>query len=87
MANSDSNCPVTRGEVDLEYYAKRDGHWRDLGLPAPARRALINDELFELKQLSKRTRAHVASLHGMGPKSVRMLDAALSDENLSFMQN
>lgn len=87
MAKSNSNCPVTRGEVDLDYYANLDGNWRALGLPAPARRALVNDKLLELKHLTKHTRSHVSALHGMGPKSVRMLEAALAELKLSFKQN
>ena len=84
MAKEESNCPVTRGEVDLDFYAQRDGHWRALGLPSPACRALINDDLLELKGLTKRTKSHIAELHGMGPKSVRILEAALAAKNLSF---
>ena len=83
-SQSASQCPVTRGEVDLDYYASVDKNWCALGLPSPARRALINDELFTIKQLAKRTHSHIANLHGMGPKSVRILEAALKDNGLSF---
>jgi hypothetical protein len=86
MVEKDSQCPVTRGEVDLEYYESVDGNWRALGLSAPARRALVNDNLFKLEQLSSCTRTHISNLHGMGPHGVRILEAALSEKKISFKQ-
>jgi len=44
-ANS-SNCAVTNGEGDLDAYAAVDGVWLELGLAAPARRALIDEGLY-----------------------------------------
>ena len=54
-----SLCPVQRGEVYLNKYEKLDGVWRDLGLAAPARRALVNSKLLKLNDLKKIGRAHV----------------------------
>ena len=71
-----SQCAVTNGEVDLAWYAERDGVWRKLGLSAPARRALINDGRFTVKDLKKVSAEHLATLHGMGPKAIRMLQDA-----------
>jgi hypothetical protein len=70
---TDSQCPVTRGEVDLDWYAERDGVWRELGLPAPARRALVNDGRLAISDLKGITSKDLAHLHGMGPKALRML--------------
>lgn len=70
---SDSNCPVTRGEVDLSYYAERDAVWRELKLSAPARRALINADIYTLDDLRKWSFADLAKLHGMGPKALNTL--------------
>ena len=49
--SAQSQCAVTNGEVDLEYYASVDGAWVELGLAAPARRALVDDGLFKLSDL------------------------------------
>ena len=79
-----SRCAVTRGEVDLGAYENRDGVWRKIGLAAPARRALVDAGLTELVQLSKWTRAELASLHGMGPNALKKIDNSLKASRLSF---
>ena len=79
-----SRCAVTRGEVDLDSYASRDGAWRAIGLAAPARRALVDAGLTKLTQLSKWTRADLGSLHGMGPTALAKIDDALKASGISF---
>ena len=68
-----SNCAVTRGEVDLSKYEKVDGVWRDLGLAAPARRALIDSKILTIKDLNKWTESELMDLHGMGPSALKIL--------------
>ena len=79
-----SRCAVTRGEIDPDSYSCRDGEWRAIGLAAPARRALVDAGLTELTQLSNRTRAEIAKLHGMGPNALDGIDEALISKGLSF---
>ena len=71
-------------DVDLEYYASVDQAWRELGLAAPACRALIDDGLFKLSDLRKTSLAAVKELHGMGPNAIRILTAAMKKADLSF---
>lgn len=59
--------------IDHGWYAERDGAWRELGLAAPARRALVNAGIFTISDLASRTEAEIAALHGMGKKSLVML--------------
>jgi hypothetical protein len=82
--NPDSNCAVQRGEVDLEWYAQRDQEWVALGIAAPARRALVNLKLYKLEDLQQITQTELAKAHGMGPKTMRELDARLKTAGLSF---
>ena len=79
-----SKCAVTGGEVDLASYARRDSVWREVGLAAPARRALVDAKIVTLAGLAKRTRASIAELHGMGPSALRSLDAELRRRGLAF---
>lgn len=79
-----SNCPVTNDEVDLDYYASVDGVWREIGLAAPARRALIDDGMFKLSDLRKTSLAAVKELHGMGPNAIRILISEMKKADLSF---
>ena len=84
VSRDESRCKVQKGEVDLDHYAARDSEWREIGLAAPARRALVNAGLVKLQQISKWTRSDVAALHGMGPHALRKLDAALERNGISY---
>jgi predicted RecB family nuclease len=53
-------------------------------ISAPARRALEGAGLTTLKKLAKACEADVAELHGMGPKALGILKAALKAEGLAF---
>ena len=52
---------------------KADQLWKDLGLAAPARRALINADIKTLLDLKKWTKADLAELHGIGPNALVIL--------------
>lgn len=75
---------VTNGEVDLDAYAAVDGAWRELGLAAPARRALIDDGHYKLSDLRKVSLDAIKDLHGMGPNAIRILTTAMKKADLSF---
>ena len=83
-SNKVSRCAVTRGEIDRDAYARRDGEWRAIGLAAPARRALVDAGLTELSGLSNWTRAELTALHGMGPRALDIIDEALMSKGFSF---
>ena len=82
-ANS-SNCAVTNGEVDLEAYAAVDGVWVELGLAAPARRALIDEGLYKVSDLRKYSLDAIKDLHGMGPNAIRILITAMKKSDINF---
>ena len=79
-----SQTAPLQDDVDLEYYASVDQIWRELGLAAPARRALIDDGLFKLSDLRKTSLAAVKELHGMGPNAIRILTLEMKKADLSF---
>lgn len=68
-----SSCPVARGEVDFDWYAARDAVWRELGLAAPARRALVDAGILKKSQLRGFTLAELAALHGIGKTALPKL--------------
>lgn len=53
-------------------------------LPAPARRALENNNIYTLDELSKLSEVEILKLHGMGKTSIPKLQKVLSDVGLSF---
>ena len=54
------------------------------GLSAPARRALAAAGLTRLAQLARVSEAELLKLHGLGPKSMPLLKAALAERGLSL---
>jgi hypothetical protein len=74
----------TQNEVDLDAYAGVDGPWRELGLSAPARRALIDEGYYKLSDLRKVSLDAIKDLHGMGPNAIRILTTAMKKADLSF---
>ena len=74
----------SQNDVDFDYYESVDLAWRELGLAAPARRALIDDGLFKLSDLRKTSLAAVKELHGMGPNAIRILVAEMKKADLAF---
>lgn len=82
--NEQSQGVAGNNQVDLEYYASVDHVWLELGLSAPARRALIDDDLFKLSDLRKTSLAAVKDLHGMGPNAIRILITEMKKADLSF---
>ncbi|MHC8968062.1 RNA polymerase alpha subunit C-terminal domain-containing protein [Priestia aryabhattai] len=53
-------------------------------LSAPARRALENNEITSLQQLSIFSEKEILQFHGMGPASLPKLRAALQAHGLAF---
>ncbi len=53
-------------------------------LSAPARRALDGARLKSLEAVAKKREADVAALHGMGPKALGQLKAAMKEGRLKF---
>ena len=53
-------------------------------LVAPARRALENNGIKTLQELSKYTKTEVLDFHGIGPSSIPILEKLLNKNGLSF---
>lgn len=87
-------CRIEAYRADLRtlaaaYAARMDEtlHQAGLALPkvaAPARRALESISVASLEELAEHTRAEIAGLHGMGPKALGELDAALAGAGLAY---
>jgi hypothetical protein len=57
--------------------------WR-AGVGAPARRALAAAGVDSPEELATRTEQELLALHGMGPKAMGVLRAALAERGLVF---
>jgi hypothetical protein len=78
------NREVANVEVDLAAYAEVDSAWLELGLAAPARRALIDEGLYKVSDLRKYSLDAIKDLHGMGPNAIRILTNAMKKSDISF---
>jgi DNA-directed RNA polymerase alpha subunit len=56
-------------------------------LSAPAKRALENNRIKTIKQLSDYTETEILNLHGIGPSSIPILNNELKVTGLSFRKN
>jgi hypothetical protein len=54
------------------------------GIGAPATRALAAAGITRLEQLTAFSEAELLKLHGVGPKAIRLLRAALSQRRLKY---
>ena len=73
-------CPVCEKEKVLKngFLSK---------LIAPARRALENNRILTIKQLSDYTETEILNLHGIGPSTIPILKSELKVNGLSFRKN
>lgn len=78
--NKSSDCPVC--PICEEEQKPKDGFLALLS--APARRALVNNGINSLEQLSSLSEADILKFHGIGKASLPTLRAALDSEGLSF---
>jgi hypothetical protein len=83
-AKTASKIAATHGDIDLDPYADTDGAWREIGLAAPARRALIDDGLYKISDLRKVSLAALKELHGMGPNAIRILVSEMKKQDIQF---
>jgi len=79
-----SNCPVINGEVDLARYEKLDVEWREIGLAAPARRALVDAKLYKVSDLRKITVDELEDLHGMGKTAIARIKVIMNARKIKF---
>ena len=81
--NKTSDCPTC--PICEALHKPKDGFLATLS--APARRALENNGITTLKQLSICTEKEILSLHGMGKSSLPKLRAVLAEQGLKFQQD
>lgn len=78
-----SDCPIC--PVCEKERKPKEGFLSLLG--APARRALENNGITTLEQLSKYSEKEVLNFHGMGKSTIPKLQKLLSCKKLSFKKN
>lgn len=83
----ESCCPITKSpRLRLASDAQTDSIRANFpdGIPRPALRALYSAGLMSLADLTRISEEQLSALHGMGPRSVRILKQAMESGNLSM---
>ncbi len=81
-------CPITASEVNRKVANQSTAAIQDNfppGVAQPALRALVAAGYTTLDQLAKVKEADLAKLHGMGPKALGLLRAALNQRGKTFV--
>jgi hypothetical protein len=74
---------ITQRQEDKMAKKETESAWPK-GLSQPAIRALTGAGYTRLEQLANVNEKELSDLHGMGPKGIRILRAALTEKGLSF---
>ena len=82
-----SQCPVKTGAVDLSKYEKLDSYWKALGIPAPARRGLVDNNILKLSDLKKWSEAEFKKIHAMGPKAAATIKKEMRLHKIQFKRS
>lgn len=79
-----SQCPIKTGKIDITKYAALDAYWKSLGIAAPARRGLVDNNLLKLSDLKKWRQSDFMKIHAMGPKAASIIKSEMRKKRISF---
>jgi hypothetical protein len=80
--NTNQNCDISQAELDR--YASLDREWREYGIAAPARRALVDAKLYKVSDLRKISVEELEQLHGMGKSAIARLKVLMNAKKIKF---
>jgi hypothetical protein len=76
------NCDISQAELDR--YESLDREWREYGIAAPARRALVDARLYKVSDLRKISQSDLEELHGMGKSAIARLKVLMNAKKIKF---
>ena len=80
-----SNQELDISQAELDRYESLDREWREYGLSAPARRALVDAKLYKVSDLRKISQSDLEGLHGMGKSAVARLKVLMNAKKIKFL--
>ena len=75
-------CDIPQSELDR--YEKLDQEWREYGIAAPARRALVDAKLYKVSDLRKISQSDLEGLHGLGKSAIARLKVLMNAKKIKF---
>ena len=79
------NQDLDISQAELDRYESLDREWREYGISAPARRALVDAKLYKVSDLRKISESNLEDLHGMGKSAVARLKVLMSAKKIKFL--
>jgi hypothetical protein len=73
-----------RKDLDPTSYEALDIQWRQIGLAAPARRALVDAKLYKVSDLRKISSNELAALHGLGKSAIARIRQIMDAKKIRF---
>lgn len=80
-----SNQVLDISQAELDRYESLDREWREYGISAPARRALVDAKLYKVSDLRKISQRDLEGLHGMGKSAIARLKVLMNAKNIKFL--
>ncbi len=80
-----SNQVLDISQAELDRYESLDREWREYGISAPARRALVDAKLYKVSDLRKISQSNLENLHGMGKSAVARLKVLMNAKKIKFL--
>jgi hypothetical protein len=80
-----SNQDLEISQAELDRYESLDREWREYGISAPARRALVDAKLYKVSDLRKISESNLESLHGMGKSAIARLKVLMNAKKIKFL--
>ena len=80
-----SNQDLDISQAELDRYESLDREWREYGISAPARRALVDAKLYKVSDLRKISESNLEALHGMGKSAIARLKVLMNAKKIKFL--
>ncbi len=71
-------------QAELDRYEKLDQEWREYGIAAPARRALVDAKLYKVSDLRKISQSDLEQLPGLGKSVIARLKVLMDAKKIKF---
>ena len=80
-----SNQDLDISQAELDRYESLDREWREYGISAPARRVLVDAELYKVSDLRKISESNLEDLHGLGKSAIARLKVLMNAKKIKFL--
>ena len=80
-----SNQDLDISQAELDRYESLDREWREYGISAPARRALVDAKLYKVSDLRKISESNLEDLHGLGKSAIARLKVLMNAKKIKFL--